>query len=106
MYRSSTDMLITFKHINVHGLNPRDDIMDFNNAMDILNKIEAGVYSLDKTQWDTTNPTFHKYIQQTIKKYNKYSQVEFGSNINKEYNKNWRPGGTLISVSGGWGSKV
>lgn len=32
--------------------------------------------------------------------------MEFGSNIEEQFENNWKPGGTLVGVSGRWGSKV
>ena len=50
--------VISFEHINVNGINPHDDFVELANAMEIIETMEAGVYSLLETQWDTTNPVF------------------------------------------------
>lgn len=74
--------------------------MELKNAMGILDKMGVGVYSIVETQWDTTNPSFKKYINTTKKRCNRYAQVEFEYNMDEQYNNSWKPGGTLIGVSG------
>ena len=49
----------------------------------------------------------HKYIKHKIKQKDKYTQIEFGSNLDKKkYTSTWKPGGIMIGVSGKWASKV
>ena len=67
--------------------------------------MEAGVYSLVEAQWDTTNSLFSKYIKDTIKKADKYAYVETSSNMDEEFETSWKPGGTLIGISGRWASR-
>ena len=67
-YQDLNDNIITFEHINVHGIDPHDDFIELTNNMGILNTMEAGVYILVETQWGTTNNSFKKYIQTTIRK--------------------------------------
>ena len=68
--------------------------------------MEEGVYSMVETQWDISDPSFVKYKKSTIKNRDEYTQVEFGSNIEEQFENNWKPGGTLVGVSDRWGSKV
>ena len=75
--------IITFEHINVNGINPHDEFVELQNTMGILEKMEAGVYSIVETQWDTTSPTFSKYIKDTIKREDKYSHIETSSNMDE-----------------------
>ena len=55
---------------------------------------------------DTTSPFFNRYIKQKIKKKDKYAKVAFGSSVDEEFKSARKPGGTLIGMSGKWGSKV
>ena len=84
-YGDEANNVITFEHINVHGIHPHDQFIELTNAMGILDTANAGVYSLVETQWDTTSPAFKKYITSTIKKSDKYAQVEFSSNLEEKY---------------------
>ena len=43
--------------------------------MGIFQKIEAGVYSMVETKWDTISPSFYRYITETIKKTNEYAKI-------------------------------
>ena len=74
--------------------------------MGILDKMEASVYSLVETQWDTTCPSLSRYITDTIKKEDTYAKVEMASNQDEHFEKSWKPGGTMIGVSGKWASRV
>ena len=80
IHGNNTDQVISFEHINVHGLNPHDGFIELKNTMGILGTMEADIFSLVETQWDTTNPRFCKFIKDTIKKEDKYARVEIGSN--------------------------
>ena len=77
--------MITFEHITVHGINPHDGFIELKNTMGILGTMEADIFSLVETQWDTTNPSFCKFIKDTIKKEDKYARVEIGSNKDEKY---------------------
>ena len=52
----------------MNGVNAHDDFVELSNCMGILENMEAGVYSIVETQWDTTCPKFCKYIKETMKK--------------------------------------
>ena len=68
--------------------------------MEILQKMEAGVYSLVETQWDATCPKFYQYILQKIKDKDTYAQIEYGSKLDEVFQKTWKPGGIVTYVSG------
>ena len=55
--------------------------------MGIIERMEAGVFSVVETQWDTTNPQIWKFINQTIKKKEKFAKVEFSSNLDENTRK-------------------
>jgi hypothetical protein len=74
--------------------------------MGSLEAMGASVYSINETKWDTTCPTFCKYIKQTIKKKDQYAKVAFSSNEEEIFDGNWKPGGNLLGVSGVWASRV
>ena len=74
--------------------------------MGILEKMEAGVYSIVETQWDTTSPVFSKYIKDTIKREDKYAHIETASNMDEEFESTFKPGGTLVGISGRWASRA
>ena len=55
--------IISFEHININGINPNDNFAELTNTMGILDTMEAVVYSIVETQWDTTCPKFCKFIK-------------------------------------------
>jgi hypothetical protein len=58
-----SENIISFEHINVNGINPHDEFIELQNAMGVLNTMEAGVFSMVETKWDTTSPSFCRYIK-------------------------------------------
>jgi len=56
--------IISFEYINVNSINPHDNFVELSNAMGILEKMEAGFYSVIETQWDTNCPKFCKFIRE------------------------------------------
>lgn len=50
--------VISFQNINVNMINPHDNFAELTNTMGILEVMEAGIYIVVETQWDTTSPTF------------------------------------------------
>ena len=98
--------IISFEHINVNGVNAHDDFVELSNCMGILENMEAGVYSIVETQWDTTCPKFCKYIRETMRTKDKYVKAAFSSNMDESYLISWKPGGTMLGVSGRWASRV
>ena len=92
---SGSKNLISFEHINVNGINPHGDFIELQNSMGILNKMEAGVYIMVETKWDTTSPSFCKYITETIKQSDAYAKIEMGSNQDEFFESSWKPGGGL-----------
>ena len=90
----------------MNGVNAHDDFVELSNCMGILENMEAGVYSIVETQWDTTCPKFCKYIKETMKKKDTYVKVAFSSNMDESYLTSWKPGGTMLGVSGRWASRV
>ena len=61
--RKKADQVISFEHISVHGVNPHDNFVELSNTMGILNNMEAGIYSMVETQWDTTSSSFKKLLK-------------------------------------------
>ena len=88
------DEIISFEHINVNGINPHDEFVELTDTMGILEKMEAGVYNIVGTQWDTTSSVFSKFIKDTIKREDKYAHIETSSNMDEEFESSWKPGGT------------
>ena len=74
--------------------------------MGILENMEASVYSLVETQWDTTCPFLSTNIKETIKKEDTYARVEIASNRDEHFENSWKPGGTMIGVSEKWACRV
>ena len=74
--------------------------------MGIMEKMEAGIYSIVETQWDTTNHPFNRHINTTVKSIDKYAKVVYSSNMDEHVETNRKHGGTLLGVSGRWSSKV
>ena len=50
------DSLISFEHINIHGISAHDEFIELKNTMGIIEAVEARVYSIVENQWDTTSP--------------------------------------------------
>jgi len=98
--------IIFFEHININGINPHDKFSELTNTMGILDTMEAGVYSIVETQWDTTCPKFCKFIRSKIKEHDTYAKASFGSNTDESFLTSWKPGGTLVGASGRWASRV
>ena len=73
--------IISFEHVNINGINAHDSFVELSNTMGILDAMEAGVFSVVETQWDTTCPKFCKMIQQTINAKDTYAKVSFSSNM-------------------------
>ena len=100
------DNILSFEHINVNGIRPHDEFIELKNTMGILHNMEASVYSLVETQWDTTCPVLARNIKDIIKKEDTYAKVEFASNQDEHFEKSWKPGGTMIGVSGKWACRA
>ena len=66
--------IISFEHINIHGINSHDSFIELSTVMGILETMEAGIYSVVETQWDTTCPKLCKMIRQTMKAKDIYSK--------------------------------
>ncbi len=94
------DEVITFEHININGINPHDEFVELKNTMGILEKMETGIYIIVETQWDTTSPVYSKYIKDIIKREDKYAHIETLSNMDEKFESAWKPGGTLVEISG------
>jgi hypothetical protein len=101
-----SENIISFEHINVNGINPHDGFIELQHAMGVLNTMEAWVFSMVETKWDTTSPSFGRYIKETIQMKDKFAKFEFGSNMDEFFDTSWKPGGTLVGVSGKWASRV
>ena len=98
--------ILSFEHINVNGIRPHDEFVELQNTMGILESKEASVYTLVETQWDTSCPSLSRYINETIKKEDTYAKVEVASNQDEHFELSWKPGGTLIGVSGKCASRA
>ena len=61
--------------------------------MGILDVMDASVYSVVETQWDTTCPKFCKMIKQKIKEKDTYAKVSFASNLEETYLNSWKTEG-------------
>ena len=46
---AAAEDIISFKHINVHGINSHASFVGLSNAMGLLDTMEAGIYSLMET---------------------------------------------------------
>ena len=105
-YGEATDGVISFEHINVNGINPHSDFVELTHTMGSLEAMGASVYSLNETKWDTTCPTLCKDIKHIIKRKDQHAKVVFSSNEEEKFKGTWKPGGTLLGVSGAWASRV
>jgi len=61
--RLGAEDIVSFEYINGNGINAHANFVELSNAMGILENMEAGVYSVVKTQWDTTCPKFFKFVR-------------------------------------------
>ena len=92
---SGSKNIISFGHINVNVINPHDGFIELKQSMDILTKMETGVDNIAETKWNTTSPSFCKYIRETIRK-SDYANIEMGSNMDKFFESSWKLGRTLV----------
>ena len=100
---------MSFEHINVNDIRPHDDFVELQNIMGILGNMEASVYSLVETQWDSIYgicPSLSRYINEIIKKEDAYTKVEMASNQGENFESSWKPGGTMIGVSCKWANRA
>lgn len=67
--------VISFEHKHVNGIKSHDNFVKLTNTIGTLDKMEAGVYNMVETQWDTTCPRFCKMIRQKNKKKDTYAKV-------------------------------
>ena len=98
--------IISFEHITINGINAHDNFVELSNDMGILATMEAGVYSMVETQWDTTCPKFCKFIREKMKEQDTYAKALFSFNMDELYLTSWKPGRTLFGASGRWASRV
>ena len=70
--------MISFDHINVHGINLHENFVGLSNTMCILNNMEAGIYSMVEKQWDTISSSFERFIKDKIKQKDIYTIIEMG----------------------------
>ena len=92
--------IISFEHGNINCINAHDSFVELSNTMGILDSMEAGVFIVVKTQWNTTCPKFCTMIKQTIKAKDTYAKISFSSNMDEEYLTTWKPGRTQVGASG------
>ena len=100
------ETIISCKHININEISLHDGFIDLQNPIDMLQKIEVGVYSMVDTQWDTTSPTLCKNIKDTIEQSNEYTDVEMSSNMDEFFESSRKPGATLVGVLSKWASRA
>ena len=98
--------VISFEHINVNRINYHDNFVELTNMMVVLEAMEAGMYSVVETQWDTTSPIFCRYITTTVTSKDKYANASIASNTDKEFLNIWKPGGAMLGVSRRWYIRV
>lgn len=67
-YGDQSDTLISFENINIHGISAQDEFIELINTMGILERMEAEIYIVVETQWDTSNPLLHKHAKRTQKR--------------------------------------
>ena len=68
--------------------------------------MEAGFFSVNEHTLDTTQPKLRKQIFDSSKGIDKYGKIEVGSSMFDTADSHWKPGGTMIGVSGKWASRV
>ena len=54
-YGKESEEIITFEHINLNGINPHDKFVELTNIYRILKTMQAGVYSFNKHNLNTSN---------------------------------------------------
>ena len=91
--------IISFERINIKETKPYLYFIKLTNTMDMLEKMEAGTFSVVETQWDTTCPELRRFIYQTIKSNDKYSKVSVGSNKDEEFIMSCKTCGALTGLS-------
>ena len=61
------DNIISFEHINVDGLNTRDNLIEIQHLLGTLKGMETGVFSVNEHTLDTTQPQLMKDIRDRCK---------------------------------------
>ena len=100
------DEVISFEHININGINAHDNFVELDNVMGILRTMEAGVFSINEHNMDTTNQLMMKKFWDTIKRNDKHAKVKISSNKNEKFEHFWKPGGTMLGASSKWAGRV
>ena len=63
--RDDGNTIISFEHINIHGIRSHNNFIGLTNAIGVLEIMEVVIYNIVETQVGTTSPTFNKCIKQS-----------------------------------------
>ena len=105
-YGKESEEIITFEHINLNGINPHDNFVELTNIYGILKTMQAGVYSFNKHNLNTSNQLLMKAFWDKVKFEDKFAKVAISSNQDSKFNNSWQPGGTMIGCAGKWSGRV
>ena len=98
--------IISFEHININGINSNDNFVEMDNIMGILQSMEAGVFSINEHNLDTTDALLMKKFFEVVKRHDKYAKIQIASNENESFEYSWKPGGTLLGSLGKWAGRI
>ena len=76
--------IISFEHINVNGIQRQNKFFELNNILTNLQRIDAGIYSINKHNLDTTKCSLMKSFWETAKKVDKHAKIAISSNLDEE----------------------
>ena len=97
--------IITFEHLNVNGINTKGGFTELDHVMRVFQCMEAGVVSINEHTLDTTKPRLMKKVAEVLNAVDKYARHELSSNLHCQSDTNWKPGGTMLNISGKWASR-
>ena len=98
--------IFSLEHINVNGLSTRNGMVEVENFFGIMQDMEASVFGVAEHTLDVAQPVVKKLVRDTSKKVDKYAKLEMGTCSTETAEYHWKPGGTMIGVSGRWSSRV
>ena len=94
------DNIFSLEHINVNEISTRYGMIELQNVFDALHHIEAGMFSINEHTLDTTQKDLWNKIQETKRLVDPFSKLEAASCLEEKSDNYWKPGGTLIGISG------
>ena len=98
--------IFTMEHINVDGISAREGMVEYQNVLGAFKHMEAGMFSVSEHTLDTTQSRVRRRMYDLKIKVDAYAKIEAGSCGGETTESWWKPGGTLLGISGRWASRL